>query len=152
MSCRNLTITPVLSAVVVSAEMLCMCWVHKLCSGITKWLVEDLNYICPRCKGGPRSIDDRTVTEVDVDGTMIDFEATFYNLGDILCSGGGCCSAICWQMIYGPTLTSRHLSPRIPGNVSKAWIRSAMLHGYMGKGTRIAAAPLERQCRDPLGL
>ena len=51
------------------------------------------NYICPRCKGGSRPFDGRTVTEMDVDGTMIDAEATCCYLGDILCSGGGCYSA-----------------------------------------------------------
>ena len=46
----------------------CMLWVQKTCSGITRRLVEDPNYICPRCKGESRPIDGRTVTEVDVDG------------------------------------------------------------------------------------
>ena len=65
-----------------------MLWVHKTCSGITKQLVRDPNYICPRCKGESWPIDGRTVTEVDVDGTMLDVEATFCYLGDMLCSGG----------------------------------------------------------------
>ena len=71
----------------------CMLWGHKTCSGITKWLFEDPNYICPRSKGEFWPIDGRTVTEVDVDGTMLDVEATFYYLGDMLCSGGDCDSA-----------------------------------------------------------
>ena len=65
----------------------CMLWVHKTYSGITKLLVEDWNYICPRCKGESRPIDGRIVTEVDVNGTMLDVEATFCYLGDMLCSG-----------------------------------------------------------------
>ena len=36
----------------------------------------------------------RTVTEVDVSGTMLDVDATICDLGDILCSGGDCDSAI----------------------------------------------------------
>ena len=48
----------------------CMLWVHKTCSGITKQLIEDPNYICPRCKGESQPIDGRTATEVDVEGTM----------------------------------------------------------------------------------
>ena len=99
MSSRNLASTPVLSAVVMSAETLScahsdMLWVYKKCSGITKQLVEDLNYVCPRCKGESWPINGRNVTEVDVDRTMFDVETTFCYLGDLLCSGGGCDSAI----------------------------------------------------------
>ena len=50
---------------------LCL-WVHKTCSGITKKLVEDPNYICPSWKGESRPIDGQTMTEMDVDGTMLD--------------------------------------------------------------------------------
>ena len=139
MSPRNLTSTPVLSAVVVSGETpsyahshsQSMLWVHKKCIGITKQLVEDWNYICSRCKGESWPIDGQTVTEVDVYGTMLDVEATFCYLGDMLCSCGGCDSAIAakCRVAWGqfrkllPVLTSRHLSPRIHG------VRSAMLHG-----------------------
>ena len=45
--------------------------------------------VCLRCKGEFRPIDGRTVTEVDVDVTMLDVEITFCCLGDILWSGGG---------------------------------------------------------------
>ena len=130
-----------------------MSWVHKLCSGITKRLVEDLNYICPSCKGRPRSINDRTVTEVDVEGTMIDFEATFYNLGDILCSGGGCGSAIAgrWYMALPwpagtshPEYLARCLSP--------AFDRLCSMVKWGPKETRTASAPPQRRCRDPMGL
>ena len=65
----------------------CMQWVHKNWSGIIKWLVANSNYVCRKCKGGVRPINGRTVTEVDDDGTMLDVEATFCYLGDILCSG-----------------------------------------------------------------
>ena len=114
----------------------CMLWIHKTRSGITKWLVEDPNYICPRCKGESWSIDSQTVTEVDVDGTMIGVEATFCYLGDMLCSSGGCDSAVAaWCCVaWGkfmkllPVLTSRHLSPRIHGKVYVACFHSAMLH------------------------
>ena len=68
-----------------------MLWVPKKCSGIAKRLVADSNYVCHRCL---RPIDGRTVTEVGVDGTMLDGEATFCYLGDMLGSGGGCDSAI----------------------------------------------------------
>ena len=137
MSSRNLTSTPELSAVVVSTETSscahsqCMLWVHKTFSGITKQLVEDPNFICHMCKGESWRIDGRTVTEVDVDGTMLDVETTFCYLGDMLCSDGGYDSAIAakscvaWEKFRKllPVLTSRHLSPRIHG------VCLAMLHG-----------------------
>ena len=52
------------------------------------------NYVCCRCYGEARPIDGRIVNEVDVDGTMLDVEVTFCYLGDMLCSDGGCDSAI----------------------------------------------------------
>ena len=114
--------------------MLC---VHKKCSGITKWLVKDPNYICPRCKGKSRLINGRTVTEVDVDGTMLDVEATVCYLGDMLCSGDGCDSAtaarccVAWGKFRKllTVLTTTHLSLRICGKVYEACVCSAMLHG-----------------------
>ena len=71
-----------------------MMWVHKTCSGITKLLVEDPNYISLGCKGETQSIKIWTVTEVDVNVTTFDVEATFCYLGDMLCLDGGCDSAI----------------------------------------------------------
>ena len=76
MSSKNLASTPELSSVVVSANSIlfshCMLWVCKACNGITKQLVEDPNFICPRCKRESHEpINGWTVTEVDVDGTML---------------------------------------------------------------------------------
>ena len=65
------------------------------------------------------------MTEVDFDSTMLDVEATFCYLGDLLCSGGGCDSAIAVRCC-GP---GEGASPRIRGKVYVACIRSAMLHG-----------------------
>ena len=126
-----------------------MLWVHKTCSGITKWQVGDSNYICPRCKGESRPIDDRIVTEVVVDGTMLDVEATFCYLGDMLCSGEGCDLAfaarccVAWGKFWTllPVLTTRHLSPRIHGKVYEARVRSAMLHGSETWGPREPELP-----------
>ena len=105
------------------------------CSGITKRL--DPNYNCLRCKGESRPIDGRTVTEVDVDSTMLDVEATFCYLGDMLCSCRGCDSAIAarccvawWKFRkLSPVLTTRQLSCSLRGKVYGACFRSAMLHG-----------------------
>ena len=63
-------------------------------------------------------------------------EATFCYLGDMLCSGGSCDSAIAARccVAWGkfrkllPVLTTKHLSPRIRGKVYEVWVRSAMLH------------------------
>ena len=68
---------------------------------------------------------------------MIRVDATFCYLGDMLCSGGGCDSAIVARccVVWGklrelfPVLTTRHLSPRIQGKVYEACVRSAMPHG-----------------------
>ena len=54
-----------------------MLWVYKGCIGITKRLVADLSYVCHGCNGEARPINGRTVTEVDVDGTIFNAEAIF---------------------------------------------------------------------------
>ena len=96
--------------------------VHNQRSGITKRLAADSSYVCHRCKGEARPINGRAVTEVDVDGTMLDVEATFCYLKDNLCSGdsaiaGRCCVA--WGKLRKllPVLTTRYLSPRICARV-----------------------------------
>ena len=122
----------------------CMLCVHKTCSGIFKWLVEEPNYICPKCRGEFRPIDGRTVTEVDVDVTMLDVDATFCFLGDMLRTGGGCDSAIAarYCLAWGkfrkllPVLTTWHISPRIRGKVYEACVRSTMLHGSENWGPK----------------
>ena len=60
---------------------LCTFWVHEWCSGIQGRIVANLNYVCPRCCGQTRPIDCGTVTQVDVDGTLLDVEASFCYLG-----------------------------------------------------------------------
>ena len=76
------------------------------------------------------------MTEADVEGNMLDVEATFCYLSDMLCSGGACDSAIArccvaWGKFRKilPVLTTRHLSPRIRDKVDETCVRSAMLHG-----------------------
>ena len=107
------------------------------CSGITKHLVADSNEACRRCKSKTGPIDGRTVIEVDVDGTMLDVEATFCYLGNMLRSNGGCDSAmaarccVAWRKLrkFLLVLTTRHLGHRICGKMYEACICSAMLHG-----------------------
>ena len=79
------------------------------------------------------------MTEVDVSSTMLDVEATFCYLGDMLCPGGGCDSVIAarfcvvWRKFRKPlpVLTSRHLSPRIRGKVH--YVNFAMRWGTASK-------------------
>ena len=42
----------------------------------------DVGYVCPRCRGVARPIDGRPVTQVDVDGAMLEVEADLIYLGD----------------------------------------------------------------------
>ena len=85
--------------------------------------------------------------------TKIFQQRTFCNLGDMLCSGGGHIAARCC-MAWGkfrkllPVLTTRHLSPRIPGKVYEACVCSAMLHGSEDMG----AVLRKWLCHDPLDL
>ena len=115
----------------------CKLWVHKKCSGIRGKLVPDPDYICPRCQGLARLIDGRPVTEVEVDGTLLDVEASFCYLGDTLCAGGGCTLAITTRCCTAwgkfkkllPILTSKHVSFSTKGKVFNACVRSALLYG-----------------------
>lgn len=117
----------------------CKFWVHKKCSGITSRISPALssNFICQRCLGSARPIDGRPVTQMDVDGTPLDVEASFCYLGDTLCAGGGCERAIATRccVAWGkfrkllPILTSKHVSLKTRGKVFSACVRSAMLHG-----------------------
>ena len=115
----------------------CMYWVHKKCSGVRGRLAEDPDYACPRCCDLARPIDNRPVTQVDVDGAQLDVESNFCYLGDMLCAGGGCKLAIvtrcstAWGKFKRllPILTSKHVSLRTHGKVFKACVHSVLLHG-----------------------
>ena len=72
----------------------CKLWVHKISCGIAGRLSADPEFSCPRCRGEARPIHGRPETQLDVDGTWLDVEASFCYLGDMLCAGGGCESAI----------------------------------------------------------
>ena len=89
------------------------------------------------CRGQTRPIDGRPVTQVDVDGTLLDVEASFCYLGDMLSAGGSCSLAIITRCCTAwgkfkkllPILTSKHISLTIRGKVFDACVRSALLHG-----------------------
>ena len=126
--------TPALAETPSPAHNVCCCSTRHE-ARINTWLFEDPTGL--RCKGESEPINGRTVTEVDVDGTMLDVEATIGYLDDMLCFGGGCGSAIAatfcvaWEKFRNllPVLTTRHLSPRICRKMYQAGVRSAMLHG-----------------------
>ena len=115
----------------------CMYWVHKKCSGVRGRLAEDPDYVCPRCCDHARPIDNRPVTQVDVDEMQLDVESNFCYLGDILCAGGGCKLATVtrYSTAWGkfkkflPSLTSKHVSLRTRRKVFNACVSSALLHG-----------------------
>ena len=115
----------------------CSLWVHKKCSGLKGRLTAKPDYVCPRCHDLARPIDGRPVTQVDVDGTMLDVEANFCYLGDMMCAGGGCKLAITTRCCTAwgkfkkllPILTSKHVSLLTRGKVFNACVRSALLHG-----------------------
>ena len=93
-------------------------------------------HVCPRCRGQTRPIDGRTVTQVDVDRTLLDVEASFCNLGDMLSAGGGCSLAIitrcctAWGKFQKllPNLTFKDISLTVRGKVCDACVHSALLH------------------------
>ena len=115
----------------------CRLWVHKNCSGIIGRLTANPLYVCPRCNGQARPIDGRPFTQVDVDGTLLDVEASFCYLGDMLCAGGGCELAIITRCCTAwgkfkkllPLLTSKHVTLKTRGKIFNTCIRSALLHG-----------------------
>ena len=94
-------------------------------SAIMKRLMADTNYICLVRDGKVRPVDGRTVTEVDIDSTMLDVEATFCYLGDMLCCRGdsdsivaACCCVTCGKCRkFLPEFVTKHLSNKIYGKV-----------------------------------
>ena len=127
-----------------------MYWVHKKCSRVRGRFAEDPAYVCPRCCDQARPIDNRPVTQVDVDGTLIYVESNFCYLGNMLCAGGGCKLAIvircntAWGKFKRllPILTSKQVSLRTLGKVFKACVRSALSLGSVTWGP--TASDLQR--------
>ena len=71
----------------------CKLWVHQKRSGIKGRLNVNPNYVCTRYLDQAPPIDGRPIAQV-VDGTLLDLEASFCYLGNMLCAGGGCAFAI----------------------------------------------------------
>ena len=89
-----------------------------------------------RCKGESRPIDGWTVTEVDVNGTMLDVEATCCYSWWYAVLRWGLSQCHCYQMLCGrgkfrkllPVLTSSHLSPKLRGKCMWPVLTSRTLH------------------------
>ena len=92
--------------------------------------------MCPRCLDQARPIDGRPIAQVEVDGKLLDAEASICYFGDMLSAGGGCALAIATRCstAWGKfrkllsILTSKHVSPLTRGKVFSACISSAILH------------------------
>ena len=103
----------------------CKLGVHKKCSGIKGRLNVTPDYVCQRCLDQARPTDGRPITQVKVDGTLLDVEACFCYLGDMLSAGGGCALAIATRCStdWGKfrtllkILTSKHVSHLTHGKV-----------------------------------
>ena len=101
-----------------------------------------------------RPIDGRPVTQVDVDGTLLDVEASFCYLVDMLSAGGGCSLAIITRCCTAwgkfkkllPILTSKHISLTVRGMVFDPCVRSALLHG--SKTWAPTAPDLQQLCQN----
>ena len=112
-------------------------WVHKRRSSISNWLVAYPVYTCPGCDGKDCPIDSTPVTEVAVDCTMLDVEAIFCYLRDMLWPFGGCDSVtdsrfcVAWREFRKllAVLITWHLSLKGCGKMCLACARSSMLHG-----------------------
>ena len=59
----------------------CKCWVHKKCSGIKGPLRPDPEFRCARCLGTARAIDEREVSEVEVETKSLKLSQSSATLG-----------------------------------------------------------------------
>jgi len=132
--------------------------VHKRCSGIQGRIVANPNYVCPRCRGQACPIDGKTVKQVHVDGTLLDVEASFCYLGDMLSAGGSCSLAIitrcctAWGKFkkFLLILTSKNISLTVRGKLFDAYVRSALL--YESETWAPTAPDLQRLHRNDRSL
>ena len=87
--------------------------------GIKGRLNVNPDYVCPKCLDQARPIDGRPITQVEVDGMLLNMEASFCYLCYMLCAGAGCALAIATRYSTAwvkfrkllPILTSKHVSP-----------------------------------------
>lgn len=93
-------------------------WVHKQCSGLKGRRVAIPDHVCSRWCGTATATDCKPVTDVCVEGTLIDVKGSFCYLGDMLVACEGCTFAIitrCWTAWgkfkkHFPVETSKQIS------------------------------------------
>ena len=121
----------------------CKLWVHKRCCCIQT---------CP--------IDCRPVTQVNIDRSLLDAEASFCYLGGMLSAGGGCSLAIITRCCIAsgkfkkllPILTSKHISLSLWEGVWRLCpLCSSSWKWNLGPDrSRLATAPTKWQINDPM--
>ena len=67
---------------------------HKKCSQIPGRLTSDPTFRCSRCRGTACPIDGRPCNSVMLDEQPLEVVDSFRYLGDTICAGGGCETAI----------------------------------------------------------
>ena len=114
----------------------CKHWIHKRCSKVSGPIKFNANFKCQRCQGLAPAIDKRDMLNVVVDDESIEVVDSFFYLGDMITSGGGCSEATVvrsrtvWKKFKEllPQLTSKSISLRNRGKVFVTYVRSALLH------------------------
>ena len=86
----------------------CKLWVHKKCISIKGRLNLTPDYVCPRILDQARPIDGRPITQVEVDGTLFDVEASLCYLDDMLSAGGGYVPLLSLQDVLLPGESSEN--------------------------------------------
>ena len=114
----------------------CSQWVHKNCSGIEGSLKPDPNFVCKRCLGTAKPINEQLVKNVHIGEDSLDVVPYFCYLGDMSSQGGGCLESITTRVrcAWGkfrellPLLTSRFMSPTKKGEMYCIYVRNVLLH------------------------
>ena len=114
----------------------CERWVHKKCSGSKGHLLPDNEFMCARCLGTARAIDERQSLDVEDGNKKVEVVPEFCYFGDMLSAGGGCelAEITCCKCAWGklrlllPLLTNRQVLLLTRGKVHSSCVTSVMLH------------------------
>ena len=119
---------------------LCMKWVHKRCSDISRKLrAEDAEaFKCKTCVKGAQSLNKLEAGCVELDdGSKFELVEKFCYLGDMLCAGGGAEEASrtrvrsAWGKFneLAPVLTKRGVSLKLKGKIYDACVQRVLVYG-----------------------
>ncbi|XP_068686740.1 uncharacterized protein [Montipora foliosa] len=137
----------------------CSHWVHKKCSQIPDRLTSVPTFRCSRCRGTARPVDGRPCNSVTLDKQPLEVVDSFLYLGDTICAGGGCETAIIARIraAWGkfrellPILSCKSLSFCTRGTIYGCCVKGAMLYASECWAPRNAdLARLERNERAML--